>query len=197
MYISVIFLIIKSIKTKARSPKLVFLAYGIFYIFFGLTRIVYIVAVYNLDNYDFLVTLGYIAQSLALISILYILETHIVKGTKKIFLILTLIAFFISVIALTGVISRELALTILYILLPFSSGVILLLYLYIIFKSTGALRKRAIGLFIGSLLMYVAQIMDSEMIIGSIYPIMPLILEITAVIMILGVVIFTFSQVKV
>jgi hypothetical protein len=197
MFLSAIILIIKSTKIEERSPKLVYLAYGMFYIFFGLTRIVYIIAVYNPDSYDFFTTLGYITQALALISILYVLETHIVKSTKKIFLIITIIAFFISVIALVGVISREFALTMLFILLPFSSGVILILYIYVIIKSTGTLRKSAIGLFFGSLMMYAAQIMDSEMFIGLAYPIIPLILEITAVIMIFGVIIFTFSQVKV
>ncbi len=53
------------------------------------------------------------------------------------------------------------------------------------------------GLFLGSLMMYTAHLLDSEMFIGLIYPITPLILEITAVIMIFGVIIFTFSQVKV
>ena len=197
MFLSAIILIIKAIKSEGRSPKLMYLAYGIFYIFFGLTRILYIVAVYNPDSYDFFTNLGYITQNLSMISILYVLETHIVKSTKKIFLIITVIAFFISLISLIGVISREIALTMGFILLPFSGGAILILYLIVSIKSTGALRKSAIGLFFGSLMMYAAQILDSEMFIGLMYPIIPLILEITAVIMILGVIIFTFSQVKV
>lgn len=197
MFLSTIILIIKSIKIENRSPKLVYLAYGIFYIFFGLTRILYIVAVYNPDSYDFFTTLGYITQNLSMISILYVLETHIVKSTKKIFLIITIIVFVISLITLIGVVSREIALTIGFILLPFSGGAILILYLYVSIKSTGALRKSAIGLFLGSLMMYTAHIMDSEMFIGLTYPIIPLILEITAVIMIFGVIIFTFSQVRV
>ena len=197
MFLSTIMLVIKAIKIEGRSPKLMYLAYGIFYILFGLTRILYIVAVYNPDSYDFFTTLGYITQALSLISILYILETHVVKSTKKIFLMITMIAFFISLISLIGVVSRDFALTMLFILLPFSGGVILILYLYVIIKSTGALRKSAIGLFIGSLMMYAAQIMDSEMFLGLTYSIIPLILEITAVIMIFGVIIFTFSQVKV
>jgi hypothetical protein len=194
MFLGTIILIIKAIKIEGRSPKLVNLAYGLFYVFFGLTRIFYIVAVYNPDSYDFFTTIGYITQVLSLISILYVLETHVVKSTKKIFLIITIIAFFISLIALIGVVSRDFALTMLFILLPFSGGIILIMYLYVIIKLAGALRKNAIGLFIGSLMMYTAQIMDSEMFIGLTFPIIPSILEITAVIMIFGVIIFTFSQ---
>lgn len=195
MFLSTIILIIKSVKRKERSPKLVFLAYGIFYIFFGLTRLFYIIAIYNPDNYDFYVTLGYITQVLSLISVLYVLETHVVKSTRKIFLIITIIAFFIALISLIGVVSRDFALTMLFILLPFSASVILILYLYVIFKSTGALRKSAIGLFLGAFLLFVAQILDSEMFISLTYGIIPFILEITAIIMIVGVIIFTFSQV--
>ncbi len=197
MFLSTIILIIKAIKIEGRSPKLMYFAYGIFYILFGLTRIFYVVAVYNPDNYDFFTNLGYITQNISLISILYVLETHVVKSTKKIFLIITIIAFIISLISLIGVISREITLTIGFILLPFSAGAILILYLIMGIKSTGALRKSAIGLFLGSLMIFAAQILDSEMFIGLAYPIIPLILEITAVIMIFGVIIFTFSQVRV
>jgi len=70
----------------------------------------------------------------------------------------------------------------------------MILYLYVIIKSIGGIRKKAIGLFIGSLMMFASQVMDSEVFISATFPFAPL--EITPIIMIIGVIIFTLSQVK-
>ena len=196
MISSTIIFMIKAIKIQEKSAKSMFIAYGLFYIFFGLTRILYIEAVYILGMYDFFTTLGYITQILALIFIIYVLETQIVKSTKFFFLIITIVAFVIALISLVGVTSirRYFALTLLFILVPISASVIMILYLYVIIKSIGGIRKKAIGLFIGSLMMFASQVMDSEMFISATFPFVPL--EITPIIMIIGVIIFTLSQVK-
>lgn len=196
MISSTIIFMIKAIKIQEKSAKSMFIAYGLFYIFFGLTRILYIEAVYILGMYDFFTTLGYITQILALIFIIYVLETQIVKSTKNFFLIITIVAFVIALISLVGVTSirRYFALTLLFILVPISASVIMILYLYVIIKSIGGIRKKAIGLFIGSLMMFASQVMDSEMFISATFPFVPL--EITPIIMIIGVIIFTLSQVK-
>lgn len=196
MISSTIIFMIKAIKIQEKSAKSMFIAYGLFYIFFGLTRILYIEAVYILGMFDFFTNLGYITQILALIFIIYVLETQIVKSTKFFFLIITIVAFVIALISLVGVTSirRYFALTLLFILVPISASVIMILYLYVIIKSIGGIRKKAIGLFIGSLMMFASQVMDSEVFISATFPFVPL--EITPIIMIIGVIIFTLSQVK-
>ena len=122
---------------------------------------------------------------------LYIVENYLIKKTKRIFTIISTVSFIISIIALLGPVSREFALNIQYILLPFSLGAIAILYFYIIAKTTGDLRNKAIWILIGLVLIALAQILDSEAFITA-FPSFPL--EITPIIMIIGIFIFLFSQ---
>ena len=109
-------------KVELKSTKMGYLANCFFCFFFGLTRLVYIIAVYNPKHYNFYVILGYIFSIISILPWLYVLETYIVPFTKKIFLILTLVAFSIVLICLLGLANRNLATFWLTILMPFSIG---------------------------------------------------------------------------
>ncbi|MGQ4876024.1 MAG: hypothetical protein ACP6IY_18315 [Promethearchaeia archaeon] len=168
-----------------------YFAYGVVSLMLGLTRIFFIVAVYIPENYDFYTTFGYISGISGMIFWLYIIETYLVKKTKKIFTIICSISLSISSIALFGVVSRNFALDIQFLLLPFALAVIVLLYIYMIVKTTGTVRVKAIWVLVGLALIAVAQVLDGQDFISA-YPNFPLI--IAPLIMMAGILIFMISQ---
>ncbi|MHA1294895.1 MAG: hypothetical protein ACTSQJ_19850 [Promethearchaeota archaeon] len=181
----------KGLKTELKSLKMSYFAYGVVSLMLGLTRIFFIVAVYIPENYDFYTTLGYISGISGMIFWLYIVETYLVKKTKRIFTIICSISLSISIIALFGAVSRDLALDIQFILLPFALAVIVLLYIYMIVKTTGTVRVKAIWVLVGLALIAVAQVLDGQDFISA-FPNFPLI--ITPLIMMAGILIFMISQ---
>ena len=178
-------------RMELKSQKMANYAYGTFMLGMGITRIVFIIAIYIPEAYDFWTTLGYITGLIGLIFWLYVLETFLVQKTKKIFTIISIIAFGFSSIALFGVISRDLALNIQYILLPFSIGIILILYIYLIAKTTGTVRRKVEWILIGLFLIAAAQVLDGQTFIEAV-PTFPLIIP--PIIMISGILIFISSQ---
>jgi len=181
----------RALKTEEKGPKMANIAYCIFLVFFGLTRIVYIIAVYNPLNYDFYTILGYIFFISGIIFWIYILETFVITSTKKILLISNLIVFAIILIALMGATSRYFALTFVYIFSITALFVVLIIYLYIIINTRNTARKKAIGVFVGLILISLAHFMDSELFIFA-FPALPL--EITPIVLIGGIFTFTWSQ---
>lgn len=182
---------IKAYRIDVKEPKLGYIAYGIFGLFFGLTRLVYIIGVFSPPMYDFYVTLGYIFTVLALLPVLYILETQVFTATKKVFLIISVVCFIFSLFAFIGAASRYLASTIMWILMPFTASVIMGMYLLIALKSEGKLRTKAVLIFIGILLITIGHMMDSELVIVNL-SFIPL--EVTPIIYIAGIVIFSYTQ---
>ena len=191
LFISAILFLIHSFKKELEMAKKGYTAYVLFFIFFGITRIVYLLSVYIPENYEFFTTIGYISAIASLIFILYVLETHVVKSTKRIFTYITIFAFVITTLALLGLTDRYTALDIIMVLTLFSIAAILSLYLYLIIKATGKIRKKAILIFIGIVCIYLSETIDSEWFIEAI-PSFPL--EITPIIMMIGIVLFTGTQ---
>jgi CDP-diglyceride synthetase len=191
LFLSAVLFFKEALGLEQKQPRSGNLAYGIFSLFFGMTRMVYVIAVYMPNSYDFFINLGYIFLMVALISIIYVIETQVITSTKKIFLLINSIAFIIALFTLIGVASRYFALTMLYILAPISIFVILGMYLYIFIKSKGKVRQKALIILCGFLLVTLAHFMDSEAFIGAL-PFIPL--EITPIIMSAGIVIFTYGH---
>ncbi len=180
----------KAIKVEDHGPRNGNIAFGLFGLFFGLVRVVFFIGVFNPDDYDFYINIGYIFLIISLLFILYVLEFQVVTNTKKIFFISTLVALFFSLISLIGVASRYLALTFIWLLLPFAASSICLLYLYLIYKTDGVVRKKAALILISIILIMTSFMMDSEAIISS----YPNSLEITPTIMIVGILLFIYGQ---
>jgi len=191
LFISAILFLFYSFKKEMETTRKGYIAYVLFFIFFSITRIVYLLSVYIPENYELFTTIGYISAIASLVFILYVLETHVVKSTKRIFTYITVIAFIISSLSLLGLTDRYTALDIILVLTIFSIAAILSLYLYLIIKATGKVRIKAILIFIGILCIYLSETIDSEWFIAAI-PSFPL--EITPVIMIIGIILFTGTQ---
>jgi len=182
--VGAVLFLIKLFKEEVKMAKIGFLSMAVFLLFFGLCRISYLVAVYDPVNYDFHTTLGYVFSIISLIFILYLIETQFIKSTKKIFTISILVVFVISIISLIGLAPRYIALMIMYIILPFSVAIIMLMYIYIIIKSAGSVRRKGILIFIGIALTFLAHLLDSEVFISMTYPTIPL--EMIPIFMIVG-----------
>ncbi|MHA1281749.1 MAG: hypothetical protein ACTSQP_04515 [Promethearchaeota archaeon] len=192
-FTSFVLFILKALKLEMKSQKKIFQGYGIFSLFFGITRIIFIIGVYIPEQYDFYTTLGYITGILGILYWLYVIETYLITNTKKIFMIITSVAFGIALIALIGQASRYFALMLIYILLPFAIVAIFMLYIYLIIKTTGIVRKRTIWLVIGLVILVIGYIMDTELFVGN-FRWIPL--EISPALMILGTLIFIITQLK-
>ncbi|MHA1437134.1 MAG: hypothetical protein ACTSPD_06120 [Promethearchaeota archaeon] len=194
-FLCFILFIKKSQKMDLKSQKMLYNAYGLFFLFFGFTRIFFITAVYQTDActdcYDIYTILGYIAINIGIVFWLYVLETHLIKKTKKIFLTIAMISLGVTSIALIGIIKRETILDIISVLLIISLLEIIILYIYLILKSTGSVRIKSIWLLIGMLLMFLGYSMDSEFFFEN-FPGVPL--EISPIIMCAGILIFLFTQ---
>ena len=188
-FISASLFIPYGIKTESREKKLGYFAFGLFYIFFALHSIFYIIGYYIPENYDFYTTLGYIFALIAIIFILYVLETQIITFTKKMLTILNVILLIICIIALIGQASRSIALVILNTLSIILVAAIMSIYIYLIVNSDGKTRVKAIFILIGIILIYTSEMMDSEWLIGE-FPSFPFI--ITPIIMIIGTLLFTY-----
>ncbi|MHA1334831.1 MAG: hypothetical protein ACTSPW_03665 [Promethearchaeota archaeon] len=163
-FTSFVLFILKALKLEMKSQKKIFQGYGIFSLFFGITRIIFIIGVYIPEQYDFYTTLGYITGILGILYWLYVIETYLITNTKKIFM-----------------------------LLPFAIVAIFMLYIYLIIKTTGIVRKRTIWLVIGLVILVIGYIMDTELFVGN-FRWIPL--EISPALMILGTLIFIITQLK-
>ena len=185
--------LIKIFKEDVKKTKIGFLTMANFLLFFGLCRIFYLVAVYDPVNYDFYTTLGYVFSLISILFILYLIETQFITSTRKIFTIATSITFLTSVISLLGIIDRYVALIIMYIIMPFSVAVIMLMYIYIVGKSAGSVRIKALIIFIGIALVFLSHLLDSEVFISMTYPAVPL--ELNPIMMIAGVICMIYAYI--
>ncbi len=186
------FLFVKeTLKMNLISQKMANYGYGVFLGLMGITRILFIIAVYFPDFYDLYTILGYISGNIGLIFWLYIVENYLIRKTKSIFTIVSIIPTSFSFLALFGLVEREIALSIQFLLLPLAILVILILYIYLIKKTSGTVRKKFIGILTGLFLIMVGQVLDGETFITA-FPDFPLI--VAPIIMILGVLTFIGTQ---
>ncbi len=192
MILSSVLFAIKGIKIKEnKGLRMTLLAFSIFFLFFSFSRIAYLVAVYNPQNYDFFVILGYIFTFIGILPWVYVLELYAIKFTKKKFTVIYVIGFVILIISLTGVLTKTFVQIFYYIFGWFAIIVIIIIYLYLIINTTGFSRKKALGVLIGFILFIIANQLDSEIVVTT-FQTFPL--EIAPIIMILGVITFTSSQ---
>ena len=191
LFIGDVLFYLKSRKTEFTTQRKLYIGYSFFFFFFALMRITFIVAVYLPSDYDFYTSLGYILGTIGLIILLFIIETYLVPKTKRIFTLITIVMFSVSLISLIGTVSREFSLTILNILQPIAVLIIFGIYLFIILKGTGEIRTKAIWFLIGLILLFLGHIMDSEMWFTA-FPAFPY--EIPPIVMIGGIIIILYKQ---
>jgi hypothetical protein len=187
--------LLKAFKTEGKSQKYVYIGYGLFTFSFGFTILFFRLAwscggIFE-GCYDFYIIAGYVSGTIGLIIIMFIFESYLLN-TKKILSGITLIAFILVLVALFGFTTREVALNMLYVLLPFSVISLTISYIYFIVKSIGSSRKKAIGVFIGLCLFFIGYSLNTSLFM-SIFGDIPSYLSPT--IMSIGIVLFTLIQI--
>lgn len=198
--ISALLFIIQGKRLEMKSQKAMQYGWGIFLIFFALLRVFFMLGIYlgeptaTLNEYDLYTNLGYIAGIIGVICLLYVLEKYMTPQTKRIFLIITVAAFVICMVALIIPGGRDIALDVIYVLMPVAVGFIAIIYVYLIFKTTGTLRKKCEWIFISLLIIVIGHLMDTTLFIGGL-PGFPLFLA--PVIMSIGIIVFVISNFKI
>ena len=196
-YISGIIFFVRTSRAEAKVSKQWYLAFALFSFFYATTRLFFNLAVefgYAIiddgEVYDFWCSLGYISAIAGAIYLLYVAETNIITSTRKLCTIMLVVGI---VAAILGVIlrAREISLIITYAVSLLATVLILFIYIVMIRNSTGALRKKTIGAFVGIVIWFLAIILDGEVAYKTIMG-MPLLLP--PLMYIVGVTLYTIFQ---
>ncbi len=202
------FFILRSRKEeKGSAQRNIFLGYCLFLCSYAITRIFFVFSDVELwfayDHHgltntilnEIYVGIGYSAGILGALCLLIMIERYLIR-TRYIFSILAIGIFILSVISIFPLIPTDIPQTIITVVFPVFFGVILLLYLYVVFKSAGEARKKAIGIVLGLLVMIVGFLFGSALIGDFIDPAGLYIIRILIepFVVILGSAIFTLSQ---
>ena len=203
----VIFLL-KSRKNEIKGAKRIQLAFGLFGIFYGLCRLFFILMFQDFMNpdlnYNFLASMAYSLGNVGFTAIVWALEK--VKYKKNYFF-LTILAVTIITIGGTiiigfGIISglgiapqiRETLLLIIFIGVPISGLIIFILYIFLIIKSAGIVRKKAGLSLLGLVIMFIGIVMDSQLFLGLDQVPLWIRMDLVPIICIGGYLIFSITQ---
>lgn len=199
-FIAALLFFVQGKRLEMKSQKMMNLGWGIFFIFFALLRIFFMLGIFmgeptaTLEEYDLYTNIAYVVGLFGIICLLYVLEKYMTPQTKRIFLIITVAAFVICLVALVIPGGRDIALDVIYVLMPVAIGFIAIIYIYLIIKTTGALRKKCIWIFISLLIIVIGHLMDTQFFIGA-FPTIPLF--ISPLIMSAGVIVFLISNFRI
>ncbi|TFF96947.1 MAG: hypothetical protein EU547_05720 [Promethearchaeota archaeon] len=175
IYLGIIALIlfIRSQKTEIKSLKEMRRAFCLFIVFFILQRFFFILSDFQRDTYgqtslySRFVILGYIFLIIGFLNIILILEKNVIKKTRYIISIIILIFIGVNVIMLFFPELLNLVRTLNYIISYGEVVLLLIIYLYVIIKTTGNPRKKALITFLGLIFMTLGAILDSEALLTS------------------------------
>ncbi|NVM04097.1 MAG: hypothetical protein HWN67_17330 [Candidatus Helarchaeota archaeon] len=196
-------LLINAIR-KEEAERRILSCYGIFVMLYAFTRIFFLFSDYYIAiNFGFetqihlfYVTLAYSITTTSLILIFYVLEKYLVP-TKFIFMGISITIFIFSVLSVLEIISQRISQMVIYILSPLLVLCILCLYFYVIRNTEGSTKKKATGVFIGILCLTIGIILDVRFIEFMVSGILNQIRWVfSAAFMIIGILIFTWSQIK-
>ncbi len=160
--VACIIFLLRMKKAETPSQKNLYLGYGLFSLSYGITRFFFILGILFPDQYEFFTGLGYIPSIAGGLAIIFVAELYLITKTKKIISIFLLIALVISILGVAGVYSREVYYSLVVVIALVAVLFILIIYIMLIRVSTGGIRKKTIGAFIGILLLSVAAVLDSQ-----------------------------------
>ena len=169
------FIKIHKCESDLQKPYLYGLSY--FIIFLTLQRVAYIISVKMIGaDYNFWTNLGYIFSLGGMTCFFLGIEKSVIKKTKYLLTLTTLIGVLIGLLALVDILPRDIAMKITYIISTLATVIIVVLFAWMISKSAGSIRRKSIITFIGVVVLFVGIMMDSELVYGGLWPTMPLIL---------------------
>ncbi len=148
-------------------------AFSFFIVFFILQRVSFILSDYvryssgKTDLYSRLVIFGYIFLIIGFLNLIYILEKNVIQKSRFIISIIIVVFFGINIVMLFFPGFLGLVRILNYIISYSEVFLLLLIYIYVMIKTTGTPRKKAIITFVGLLLMMIGAILDSEALLTS------------------------------
>ena len=191
----------RSKRQEITSAKRIQIAFGIFGISYGITRVLFILMFQDFtnpdQNYSLIASIAYSFGMIGFAAIIWALER--IKYEKKIFFSIILLTTIITIggtifIAFGGADIRETVLTIIFIGTPISAMILLILYLTLIIKSTGIVRKKSTYSLLGLVIMFVGIVLDSQFILANQAIPIWVKMDLVPIITIIGYLIFALVQ---
>ncbi|MBD3354055.1 MAG: hypothetical protein GF364_21415 [Candidatus Lokiarchaeota archaeon] len=175
--ISSILFFIRTKKSRIDIQKGLLLGLAIFCLLFSLMRVAYILSIHmpgdgSGEVYDFWTLMGYICGLSGFGGVLFGIERYVVKKTKYSLSIFTFAVVIFGIIALTGNINRELVMSFVYAIVLVDAALMAIIYIGLIQKTTGVIRKRTAAALIGVVALVVSTALDSQVglaILGNLY----------------------------
>ncbi|GAB4312788.1 MAG: hypothetical protein Kow0069_13640 [Promethearchaeota archaeon] len=152
----------RSRKADLASQKWLYRAFAAFMATYGVTRVLFAVAVYDPDNYDAWVNLGYVFGIAAFVPIIVVVERFLIPQTKFAFSALGVVLSVVSVLGLAASLEREFILQVTQVAAPVLFGVVFLLYVVLVKQSTGIIRKKSARTLVGMLFLGLGIVLDGE-----------------------------------
>ncbi|MBD3351057.1 MAG: hypothetical protein GF364_06185 [Candidatus Lokiarchaeota archaeon] len=171
------------------SQRWMFRSFSWFFLFITFTRILYIFAYWYEDLYNLLKLTAYLCSLLSVMPLILTIENYIITKTKRFFSILSVILTLTAIIFLFMPEMLDLAKFILQIGATIMGFIFLILYLMVMVKTTGIIRKKTFFTFIGLAMFSAALLIGSEVFLGWGVPI-----NLPPIIYIAGVIIVGLSQ---
>lgn len=155
-------------KITIDAQKGLVLGLSIFFLLFSFMRISYCLAVILPASstpgevYDFWTNLGYIFGLSGLVGFLYGIEKYIIKKTKFLLTIFSIIVVCAGILSMLNILNRIIVMGFVYVIVLADAGIILFLFLGLAIKSTGVVRKRTFFVFLGIFFLLLAIALDSQ-----------------------------------
>jgi len=195
--------IYKKMKGRDTDPgqRNIFLGYSLFLATYGLVRFFFIYSDIEIFYHgetalnDIYVGLAYTCGVLGALWLFYSIERYLVHS-RYVFTILGMITLGIAIISLLQVIPTQIPRMIIFVAVPVFFGVIGLLYLYVAIKASGELRRRALGILTGLLVIMVGFLFGSSIFGNILDPAGLYVFRILTepFLVMIGSAIFTFAQ---
>ena len=172
--VCIFFVKVHKVESDLQKPYL----YGIsfFLLLLTLQRVAYIIAVKLSVDYNFWTNLGYICSLAGMTSFFLGIEKSVIRKTKYLLSLTTLIGVLIGLLALFDILPRDISMKITYIISTLATVIIIVLFGWMISKSAGSIRKKSLITFLGVVVLFAGIMMDSELVYGGLWPTMPLII---------------------
>lgn len=203
-----IYLVDKAQAKEASSQRQIYVSYAGFCLTYGLTRFFFVFSdfiVYHSPSYritnsdplnDLFIGLAYVIVIAGFLLLQIMVERHLLH-TRFVFTILCSVIFVLAVLSAIQIIPTDIPRFIVMIAFPGLVFIVGGLYVYVAIKSTGDVRKRAIGIIIGLLTIGVGILLESSL-LGDILDLIPnmfaLRILISPFIIMVGAAIFSISQ---
>ncbi len=191
MYIVGIVIWSRSKKSGVITSQARFLqSFALLFFLMGITRVLFVFGYFYDSYFEILKTIAYAFAALSLLPIIITIEKWSLPQTHKIFSIIALVLCVVGFYFVFEPTQSEISRTIQQVTIPVLFVVFVILYVWVIKLSTGAVRTKAILALIGAFIFGLGVILDSEQLVLSI----PAIMYLSPLLLVFSMIILGISQ---